>query len=213
MTQPDGHSQPRSTLGSRLLLAFQVLIALALVAIAMAPLAAPVVSPEPAQAEIDFIAEEANEEGEEEEWELEEGEEEAEEEEFGTKGAAVLPPECLLRSAEPSVVAQLNSGTLRLALQYTARTPTRVNIDYWLKGGKGSLQLGSATRHLERQGTLHLTSHLDEREAAKVRAAHTFIVDLDLPAAPASCEKYLTLRLNAKDLERSRATWSERASS
>ncbi len=191
----------------------QALIALVLLAIAMAPLAAPVVSPEPAQAEVDFIAEETNEEGEEEEWELEEGEEEAEEEEFGTKGTAVLPPECLLRSAEPSVVAQLNSGTLRLALQYTARTPTKVGIDYWLKGGKGSLQLGSATRHLGRQGTLHLTSHLDEREAGKVSAAHAFIVDLDLPAAPSSCEKYLTLRLNAKDLDRSRATWSERAGS
>ncbi len=211
MTQPGGHSQPRSTFGSRLLLAFQVLIALALVAIAMAPLAAPVVSPEPAQAEVDFTAEETDEEGEE-EWELEE-EEEAEEEEFGTKGAAVLPPECLLRSAGPSIVAQLNSGTLRLALQYTARTPTKVGIDYWLKGGKGSLQLGSATRHLERQGTLHLTSHLDEREAAKVRAARSFIVDLDLPAAPSSCEKYLTLRLSAKDLDRSRATWSERTGS
>jgi hypothetical protein len=212
MTQPDGRPQPRSSLGSRLLLAFQALIALALIAIAMAPLAAPVVSPEPAHADVDFIAEETDEEGEE-EWELEEGEEEAEEEEFGTKGAAVLPPECLLRSAEPSVVAQLNSGTLRLALQYTARTPTKVGIDYWLKGGRGSLQLGSATRHLERQGTLHLTSHLDEREAAKVRAARSFVVDLELPAAPSSCEKYLTLRLNAKDLDRSRATWSERPSS
>jgi hypothetical protein len=190
----------------------QALIVLALIAIAMAPLAAPVVSPEPAQAEVDFIAEETDEEGEE-EWELEEGEEEAEEEEFGTKGAAVLPPECLLRSAEPSVVAPLNSGTLRLALQYTARTPTKVSIDYWLKGGKGSLQLGAATRHLERQGTLHLTSHLDEGEAAKVHAARSFIVDLDLPAAPSSCEKYLTLRLNAKDLDRSRATWSERTGS
>lgn len=212
MAQPDGHSRHPSSLGSRLLLTFQALVALALIAIAMTPLAAPVVSPEPAQADIDFIAEETDEEGEEEEWELEEGEEEAEEEEFGTKGAAVLPPECLLRSAEPSVAVQLNSGTLRLALQYTARTPTKVGIDYWLKGGKGSLQLGSATRHLERQGTLHLTSHLDEREAVKVRAARSFIVDLDLPAAPSSCEKYLTLHLNAKDLDRSRATWSERTS-
>lgn len=197
----------------RLLLAFQALIALALLAIATAPLAAPVVSPEPAQAEVDFIAEETDEEGEEEEWELEEAEEEAEEEEFSAKGAAVLPTECLLRSAEPSIVAQLNGSTLHLNLQYTARTPTRVNIDYWLKGGKGSLQLGSASRHLGRQGTLHLTSHLDEHEAAKVSAARSFIVDLDLPAAPSSCEKYLTLRLNAKDLNRSRATWSERTGS
>ncbi|HKT84001.1 MAG TPA: hypothetical protein VJQ84_09230 [Solirubrobacterales bacterium] len=213
MTQPDGHSQPRSNLGSRLLLALQALIALALLAIAMAPLAAPVVSPESAQADVDFIAEETDEEGEEEEWELEEGEEESEEEEFGSKGATLLPPECLLRSAEPSVVAQLDSGTLRLTLHYTSRASTPIKLDYWLKGGKGSLQLGSATRHLGRQGALHLTSHLDEREAAKVRAARTFIVELDLPAAPSSCAKYLTMRLNARDLDRSRATWSERTGS
>jgi len=194
----------------RLLTVVQALIALALLAIAVAPLAAPAVSPEPARAEVGFAAEETAEEDEEEEWELEEEEEEGEEGEPGAKGAAVLPPECLLRSAEPSVVAQLDSGTLRLALRYTARTPTRVTIDYWLRGGKGSLQLDSATRHLERQGTLHLTDHLDERETAKVRAARTFVVDLDLPAAPPSCEKYLTLRLGAKDLNRSHATWSER---
>jgi len=214
MTQPDGRSQHPSNRGSRLRLALQVLVAVALLAIAMAPLAAPAVSPEPANAdiEVDLVAEETDEEGEE-EWELEEAEEEGEEEEFGTKGAAVLPSECVLRSAEPSVVAQLNSGILRLALKYTARTPTRVGVDYWLKGGKGSLQLGSASRHLERQGTLHLTHHLDEHETAKVRAARIFIVDLDLPAAPSSCEKYLTLRLNAKDLDRSRATWSERTGS
>jgi hypothetical protein len=213
MTQPDGRFQHPSNLRSRLRLAFQASIALALLAIAVAPLAAPAVSPEPAgaNAEVDFVAEEGDEEGEEES-EREEAEEEAEEE-FGTTGAAVLPDECLLRSAEPSVVAQLHSGTLRLALQYTARTPTRVDVDYWLKGGKGSLQLGSVSRHLERQGTLHLTDHLDEHEAAKVRAARAFIVDLDLPAAPPSCEKYLTLRLTAKDLDRSRATWSERTPS
>ncbi|HWA53906.1 MAG TPA: hypothetical protein VG816_07015 [Solirubrobacterales bacterium] len=198
---------------NRLLTAVQALIALALLAVAMAPLAAPAVSPEPARADATFVAEEASEEGEEEEWELEEAEEEDEEEEFGPKSATVLPGECVLRSAEPSVVAQLNSGTLRLSLHYTATESTRLGISYWLKGGKGSLQLGSASRHIGRQGTLHLSSHLDEREAAKVRAAHAFIVDLDLPAAPASCEKYLTLRLNAKDLERSRATWSERTDS
>jgi len=214
MTKPHGHAHSRSSLGTRLPLAFQALVALALLAIALAPLAAPVVSPEPASAEADFIGEEGGEESEEGEWELEEMEEEGEEEEeFGSKGAAVLPPECLLRSVEPAVVAERNSGTLRLALQYTARTPTRVDIDYWLKGGKGSLQLGSATRHLGHQGTLHLTSRLDEHEAAKARAARAFIVDLDLPAAPSGCEKYLTLRLSAKDLDRSRATWSERGDS
>ena len=196
---------------SKPLLTFaQALVALTLLAIAIAPPAAPAIAPKTNPELVDFVAEEANEEGEEES-ELEEAEEEAEEEEFGTKGAALLPPECILRSVEPSVVAQLAGGSLRLTLRYTTSTPTRANIAYWLKGSKGSLQLGSATRHLGRQGTLHLSSRLDEREATKVQAARTFIVDLDVPAAPSSCEKYLTLRLTAKDLDRSRATWSERS--
>jgi hypothetical protein len=190
----------------------QALLALALIAAATLLLYAPVVSPEPARAGVEFVAEESDEEGDEDEWELEEVEEEGEEE-FGTAATTLLPPECLLRTAEPSVVAQLGGGTLRLTLHYSARTPTKVDIDYWLKGGRGTLQLGSATRRVERQGALHLTHRLDEREAAKVRAARIFIVDLDVPAAPSGCERYLTLHLGAKDLDRSRATWSERPGS
>lgn len=196
----------------RLLTALQALLVLALLAVATLPLSAPAIAPEPARAEVDFVAEEAEDEAEEDEWELEEDEEEAEEE-FGPTATAPLPPECLLRTAEPSVVAQLDSGTLRLTLHYTARSPTRVDVDYWLKGGKGSLQLGTASRRLERQGALHLIHHFDEREAIKVRAARAFIVDLDIPAVPSSCERYLTLRLGAKDPGRSRTTWSERPGS
>jgi hypothetical protein len=191
-----------------LLTATQALLALALLAVAIAPLAAPVISPEAARA--DAVSEEAEEKAEEEEWEREEAEEEAEEEELSAKGAGPLPPECLLRTAKPSVVVQLGQGSLRLNLPYTTSTPTRVGVVYWLKGGKGSLQLGSASKHFGNQGVLHLSRHLDEREVAKVRAARVFIVNLDVPAAPSSCKQYLTLRLGVKDLHRSLATWSER---
>lgn len=210
MTRPEDPAQSQPTSRSRLLGAIQVALALALLAVATLPLSAPAVSPEPAQADVDFVVEEASDEGEEEEWELEEEEEEGEEEEFGTKAMAPLPPECLLRTAAPTVVAQFGNGSLRLDIHYTARTPTRVAVDYWLKGGKGSLQLGPATRRFDRQGTLHVTSHLDERELAKVRAARVFIVDLDVPNTPSSCEQYLTLRLDARDVQHSRGTWSER---
>lgn len=207
MKQPGARTQSPSILRPRLLGAVQIVLALALLTAATLPLSAPAVSPEPAQAEVDLSAEEASDEGEE-ELELEEEEEEGEEEEVGGN-ATVLPPECLLRSAEPTVVAQLNSGSLRLTLRYTASVPTKITLHHWLKGGKGSLQFDPVTRHLGRQGALRLTTHLDEHELAKVRAARVFVVDLDAPAAPASCEQYLTLRLGAKDLTGSRATWSE----
>jgi hypothetical protein len=185
-------------------------LVIALLLLATLPLTAPAISPGPAQADVEIFLEEGDEESEE-DWELEEEEEEAEEEEFETQAAAApLPPECLLRTAEPSVITRLRSDTLRLTLHYTASTPTKVGVEYWLKGDRGTLQLGSATRRFQRQGVLHLSRHLDAAEAAKVRAARVFIVDLDVPAAPSSCEKYLTLRLAARAPHRSRVTWTER---
>lgn len=201
------HPAPRS----RLLAMLQALLAIVLLAVATLPLSAPAVSPAPARAEADFLIEEASEEGEEEEWELEEDEEEGEEEEESASGTtASLPPDCLLRTAEPIMTAQLASGSLRLTLRYTAQTPTKVGVSYWLKSSKGALKLGSATRRLNRQGVLHLNGHLDERGIARARTARVAVVDLDVPAAPSSCEPRLTLHLNARDLRGSRATWSER---
>jgi hypothetical protein len=199
----------------RLLTAAQVIFALALLVFAFAPLSAAAISPEPARADVELLLEEVEEEEESEEGleeeEEEEGEEEEEErEEFAARATGPLPPECLLHTAEPSIVTELSQGRLRLSLHYTTSTPTRVDVDYWLKGGKGSLHLGSASRHFGSQGTLHLTRHLDEREIAKVRAARVFIVDLDVPVAPSSCDRYLTLRLGAKDPHRARVTWYER---
>jgi hypothetical protein len=154
-----------------MLLAASLILALSLLAAATLPLSAPATPPEPAQVEAE-ASEEENEEGEgEEESESEEEAEEDEEEEFGTGHSVPLPAACILRSAEPSVVVQLGRGDVGLTLRYEAEEPTKATITYWLKGGKGSLQLGSAARHLGGHGALHLNSHLDEREMTKARAA------------------------------------------
>jgi hypothetical protein len=190
-----------------------VMLSLSLLASAILSLAAPAVSPAAAPVEIDFLVEEFEAEGEDEEWESEnEDEEEAEDEEEFVEGAVVyLPSECLLRTARPSVVAQLAHKSLRLTIRYTSDTATRVGIDYWLKGGKGSLQLGSSRHHIGKQGTIRETVRLDEHEVEKVRAARAFVVHLDVPAAASSCDSYLTLRLTAKRLRGNRGTWSEPA--
>jgi len=192
---------------ARMLLAASLILALSLFAAATLPLSAPATPPEPVQFEAE-VSEEENEEGEGEEEESEEEAEEDEEEEFGTGHSVPLPAACILRSVEPSVAVQLSHGNVGLTLRYEAEESTRATIAYWLKGGKGSLQLGSATRHLGGQGAIHLNSHLDEREMAKVRAARTFLVSLDLPQAPSSCDRYLTLRLTAKHQLDQRETWS-----
>jgi hypothetical protein len=189
-----------------MLLAASLILALSLFAAATLPLSAPATPPEPAQLEAE-ASEEENEEGEE-EAESEEEAEEDEEEEFSTGHSVPLPAACILRSAEPSVAVQLGRGDVGLTLRYEAEEATKATITYWLKGGKGSLQLGSATRHLGGHGAIHLNNHLDEREMTKVHAARTFLVSIDLSQAPSYCDRYLTLRLTAKHQLDKRETWS-----
>ena len=97
---------------------------------------------------------------------------------------------------------------VRLTIHYTSYTPTNVSVEYWLKGGKGSLQLGETKRHFSRQGVFREDAHLSDREMSKVLAARTFIVQLGIPAAPSSCAKYSTQRLTAKHVTGDHATWS-----
>lgn len=190
-----------------MLLAASLMLALSLFAAATLPLSAPATPPEPAQLEAEASGEE-NEEGEGEEEAESEEEAEEDEEEFVTGHSVPLPAVCILRSVEPSVAVQLGHGDVGLTLRYEAEEPTKATIAYWLKGGKGSLQLGSATRHLGGHGAIHLNSHLDERKMAKVRAARTFLVSIDLPQAPSYCNRYLTLRLTAKHQLANHETWS-----
>ncbi|HEV7400488.1 MAG TPA: hypothetical protein VGN84_09475 [Solirubrobacterales bacterium] len=154
-------------------------------------------------------AEEEFEESEDEEGEEGESEEGEEEDEgLGSVGPLLLPPECLLHTAEAHVDASSAHGVVRLTIHYTSYTPTNVSVDYWLKGGKGSLQLGETKRHFARQGVFREDAHVSDRAMAKVLAARAFIVQLDIPAAPSFCAKYSAQRLTAKHVAGSHATWS-----
>src|SRR5690349_14575877 len=87
--------------------------------------------------EVEF--DEGEETGGEGETEGEEEAEEGEEEEFEvSEGTIYLPAECLLRSAEPQVTVQPHA--VRLGVHYSADAAVKLEISYWLKGGKGSLQ-------------------------------------------------------------------------
>jgi hypothetical protein len=191
-----------------LTVAFLVL-ALCLLAVTLA--AQPVPASPPVALPHGLVALSAEAEGEG-EWEEVEGElegEEAEEgEEFEIAGdTAYLPAECLLRSVEPTVVAQ--GENVHLTVRYSADSAAKVDLSYWLKGGKGSLQLGSTAGRIGRHGTLRANRHLTEREAAKVAAAHAFVVDVDVPAASAECRRYLMLRLTTHRLRGKSQVWSE----
>lgn len=136
-------------------------------------------------------------------------EEEFEEvEEVGSVGPLLLPPECLLHTAEAQVAASASHGTVRLTIHYTSYTPADVTVDYWLKGGKGSLHLGETKRHFGRQGVFRAEERLGDRAMSKVLAARIFVVQLDVGAAPSFCDRYSTQRLTSKHAASGHATWS-----
>jgi hypothetical protein len=143
-----------------------------------------------------------------EEGEEEESEDEEEDEEVGTVGPLLLPPECLLHTAEAHVAASASRGVVRLTIHYTSYTPADVTVAYWLKGSKGSLQLGDTKRHFSRQGVFREDEHLSDHAMSKVLAARAFIVQLGIATAPSSCDRYSTQRLTARHLSGGHGTWS-----
>jgi hypothetical protein len=163
----------------------------------------------PAQAPATISSESEEIEAEEEDEAEEDEESEAEEEdELGTTGPLLLPPECRLHTAEAQVAASAAHGVVRLTIHYTAYAPANATVNYWLKGSKGSLQLGESKHHFNRQGVIHEEEHLSERAMSKVLAARAFIVQLGISEAPSSCDKYSTQRLTTKHVAGNHATWS-----
>lgn len=145
--------------------------------------------------------------------EFEEGEagwdEEEEEEEFEEDDPQVLPSECLLNTATARVVASANRNTVRLSVRYSSSEPARTIVDYWLKGGEGSLQLRATKHHISRKGQLSSFERLGDRAMEKVMAARVFIVHIDPAATPSYCDRYSTLRLTVKHQTGAQTSWSE----
>ncbi len=135
--------------------------------------------------------------------ELEEEEEQEEESE-----ASTLPPvKCRLRTAAARIVTSTPQDSVNLTVHYTSYSPSEVTVEFWLKGGRGSLQLGRAKERFTERGLLHLSEHLNSREMAKARAARAFIVSLDVPAAPSSCDRYAIRRLTVRRLSGDHTDW------
>lgn len=182
------------------------LMLLALLVAAQPSSAEPPTEPEPELLEIvgeagDFESEEEWEEDDE-AWEEEEGEE---------SESSLLPEECLLLGADARVFAYDGAGKVRLVLRYSSLGAVDMTVGYKLNGGKGSLAFPKTRRHLSRQGVLRLTEHLNEDEMEKVRAAGAFTVDMALPGAPRSCQRFFTKRLTVKRVASNQTVWSQPA--
>lgn len=156
--------------------------------------------------------EEADDEGEE-EVEVEECEvadEEGEEEECeGDEVESGPPPACFLESDDAAVSADLVHDRLRLALRYTAGKSAAVDVDYFLRGGKGPLNLDGDQKHFGRSGVFRLTQTLTDAQAKKVAAAKSFTVTVDPVNAPPSCGEFLDQHLTVKRGAPGGAMWTD----
>lgn len=155
------------------------------------------------------------EEGEAEEGETEETEEDEEESEEGGSEPGLpqgVPDECLEYTVAARVVSSLSRQTVRLELSYDSGEPGEASLSYALKGGKGSLRLGTAKWHLSPWGHLERTARLGDRELAKLAAARSFTVRVNLPGTPSFCEIYGTRHLTSRRRAGEQTIWSERPS-
>jgi hypothetical protein len=109
--------------------------------------------------------------------------------------------ECRLESAEATVAAVPGRNQVRLTVRYRTFEPSTVAIDLGLRGGKGSLDLGSETARFGRSGTLHTTETLTDPQMTRAMAAREFEVDLYAVNTPDFCqdefERHLTARKGA----------------
>jgi hypothetical protein len=122
--------------------------------------------------------------------------------------SAAAPEECLLRSAHARVVASPQHHSLKLTVGYTTHEPTTATIDYGVKGGKGTMHLGTVKRHLGRSGVIRLTE-TGGSAMAKVEAAGRFTVRLHIARAPAKCRRFETEQLTDKHASERQIVWSQ----
>ncbi len=210
MTQTKDRLPSLLTLPGYLLLMLGATLAVALLGIAL--IARPAIAASPTAPQAQAVAAEEEEEWEEEceeeeceeeAWEEVEGEDDGgwgqvfDEEEAPESPTAPGPSaECPLDTVKPKAVFERDRGKLRLVLRYTADTPTKVGVDFWLKGGKGATNgHGSAERRLNKTGVLSLGRHIDQKAQGKSGSGNVVIVQLKAPAAPSNCPSKVTKRL------------------
>jgi len=209
MTQTKDRLPSLLTLPSNLLLVLGATLAIALLGIALIARPAVAASPTAPQTQAAAVEEEEEweeaceeEECKEEAWEEVEGEDDGgwlqifeEEANVEVTPPPVPTPECPLDTVKPKAVFERDRGKLRLVLHYTADSPTKVGVNFWLKGGKNATSgHRSAERRLNKTGVLSLGRHID-RQAQGKPGGGVVIVELKAPEAPSNCRAKVTKRL------------------
>ena len=100
---------------------------------------------------------------------------------------------CVLESASASVETN-RSGRVHLAVRYSTYEPAPFSLRYSLRGGKGTLSLGSAKAKFGRTGTFHDVVHVEDGKLSKVLAAREFQIELQAQKTPGFCRERLTVQ-------------------
>jgi hypothetical protein len=101
---------------------------------------------------------------------------------------------CVLESASASVDANPSNGKIRFTIRYTTYGSAPFSLRYSLRGGKGTLQLGSTKARFSQAGAFHDIVRIDERKLPKMLAAREFQIELQAQKAPDSCRERLTVQ-------------------
>jgi ribosomal protein S19 len=150
---------------------------------------------------------EDEEEGEESCFEWEVGVLECEEPESAAEEGPRPPEECLLRTAQARVVSSPSHNRLRFIVRYSMVVPTRAYLDFEVHNGDDSFALGIVRRHLGKSGVVRINESLGSGQMEKARSASDYLLTLDIPSTPSSCQPYFTRRLSQKRTLHGQTVW------
>lgn len=118
-----------------------------------------------------------------------------------------IPKQCVLKVARARVFVFTKKSKVRLVIRYTLYHPAKVTVGYKLKGSKGSLNLGSATKNFQKTGVFRLPVKLGKPEMGKVRAAKEFTVHFKIGGSPKLCKKFYTKKLTLPEKVQNQTVW------
>jgi hypothetical protein len=174
---------------------------------ASVPIAGPLLSAVtlPTALDPDEEAETAEEDGD----EVEECEGDEDENECAEEAEEETGDECILKSAEATVLVLPEQAKVRLTLRYTTFFPAVVNVRYGLRGGKGRLKMGGDSRRFGHRGVFRETEELSEAEMAKTKAATEFEVDAHAVNTPGYCRRLFGRKLTARHASGGTIAWTD----
>lgn len=117
------------------------------------------------------------------------------------------PEECLLRTARARVVSSPSRNRLLMIVRYSTVEPTHAYLDFQMRKGAESLDLGVVRRHLGNSGVLRLTETLGDVRMERARDASDYLLTLDVPTAPSYCQPFFTRLLSLRRTVHRQTVW------